>query len=249
MDATNISPEPGTPPSPVEKASVWEDFLDIFYAPSKVFARRANGNFWIPLLLVTVLIAMLAYANRNIMRPMFDAEFARSTAAAMKANPSLTAAQMERGKAFAFDIAQYGSVVIVPLLVLFVGFVTWIGARFVDAKLSWNAALVVVAYSMVPRVVQQIFVSIEGLFVDPTSLTSRFSMGIGPGRFVDASTVNPFVGALCDRLDLFLLWGLVLIAIGVATIGRLPKAKAWAFGIGLWVVTALPGLYGAIKQM
>lgn len=246
MDSNNASPPA---PAPAETASIWEDFLDIFYAPSRVFARRANGNFWIPLLLVTILIAVLAYANRNIVRPMFDAEFARSTAAAMKANPSLTADQMERGKAFAFGVAQYGSVVLIPLLILVVGFVTWLGARFVDAKLSWNAALVVVAYAMIPRVVQQIFVSVEGLVVDPASMTSRFSIGIGPGRFVDASTLNPMVGALFDRLDLFLLWSLVLIAIGVATIGRLSKARAWAFGIGLWVVTALPSLYGAMKQM
>ncbi len=249
MDANNLSPDSTPAPAPVENASVWEDFLDIFYAPSRVFARRANGNFWIPLLLVTVLIAVLAYANRNIMRPMFDAEFVRSTAAAMKANPALTADQMERGRAFAFNIAQYGSVVLIPVLILVVGLVTWIGARFVDAKLSWNAALVVVAYAMIPRVVQQIFVSIEGLVVDPTTMTSRFSMGIGPGRFIDVATANPLVAALCDRLDLFLLWSMVLIVIGVATIGKLSKARAWAFGVGLWIVTALPSLYGAIKQM
>ena len=27
-----------------DKASVWEDFLDIFYAPSSVFARREHGR-------------------------------------------------------------------------------------------------------------------------------------------------------------------------------------------------------------
>jgi Yip1 domain len=252
MDSTNANaPEPTPTPAPVpaQTASVWEDFLDIFYAPSKVFARRANGNFWIPLLLVTVLIAALAYANRNIMRPLFDAEFARNAATAMKNNPAITPDQLERGKEFAFTAAQYGSVVIVPIMILIVAFVAWLGAKFVDAKLSWNAALVVVAYATVPRVVQQVLISVQGLFVDPTSMTSRFAVGLGPGRFVDPNALNPMVGALFDRLDLFVLWSLVLIAIGVATIGKLSRAKAWAFGIGLWVVTALPSLYGAMKQM
>ena len=36
--------------------SVWEDFIDIFYAPSAVFARRARGNVWIPLTVVTLLV-------------------------------------------------------------------------------------------------------------------------------------------------------------------------------------------------
>lgn len=248
MDSMNApSPEPA--PAAVEKASVWEDFLDIFYAPSKVYARRANGNFWIPLLVVTVLIAALAFANRNIMRPLFDAEFTRNAAITLKNNPSLTQAQLDRGKDFAFTASQYGSVVIVPIAILVIAFVTWLGAKFVDAKLTWNAALVVVCYATVPRVVQQIFISIQGLFVDPATMTSRFSIEVGPGRFADAATVNPLLGGLYDRLDLFVLWGLVLIAIGVATIGRLSRAKAWAFGIGMWVVTALPTLYGAMKQM
>jgi Yip1 domain len=248
MDSTN-TPSSGPLPAQVEKASVWEDFLDIFYAPSKVFVRRANGNFWIPLLLVTLLIAVLAFANRNIMRPVFDAEFARNAAAAMKTNPAITADQMERGKAIAFNIAQYGSVVLIPISIVLVSFVTWLGAKFVDARLSWNAALVVVSYATVPRVVQQIFVSVQALVVDPMSMTSRFAIGISPARFMDPNTINPMLGGLFDRMDLFVLWSLVLIAIGVAAIGKLPKAKAWAFGIGLWVVTALPTLYGAMKQM
>ncbi len=247
MDSMNApSPEPA--PTPVEKASVWEDFLDIFYAPSKVFARRANGNFWIPLLVVTILIAALAFANRNIMRPMFDAEFARNAAATLKANPNITQAQIDRGKDFAFKISQYGSVVIVPIVILFIALVTWIVARFVDAKLSWNAALVVVCYATIPRVVQQIFISIQALFVDPTSMTSRFTIGLGPGRYANIDTLNPVLAGLYDRLDLFVLWGLLLITIGVATIGKLSKARAWAFGIGMWVLTALPTFLGVLRQ-
>ena len=37
-----------TTPSP-QSRFVWEDFIDIFYAPSQVFARREHGSFWIPL--------------------------------------------------------------------------------------------------------------------------------------------------------------------------------------------------------
>src|SRR5688500_7351713 len=49
------SREPISSPVP-EKAGVWEDFIDIFYAPSSVFARRANASVWPPLLVVTLLV-------------------------------------------------------------------------------------------------------------------------------------------------------------------------------------------------
>ena len=38
---------------------MWEDFIDILYAPSQVFARRARGSFWIPFFVVTFAIGGL----------------------------------------------------------------------------------------------------------------------------------------------------------------------------------------------
>ena len=246
------SPErmaPDAPAAPADKASVWEDFLDIVYAPAAVFRRRATGNYWIPLLVVAVLMEVLAYANRGIMRPVFDAEFARGAAAAMKANPQLTPDMMNRARDIQFAIAQYGTGVVTVLLILFVAFIIWLGVRLVGSRVSWNAALVVASFAQIPKVVQQIALSIQALLIDPANVTSRFSIEIGPGRFMDAATVQPMVGALMDRLEIFALWSVVLVTIGAAVSAKMPRAKAWAFGIGIWVVGALPGIYGAWKAM
>ena len=45
-----------TPPKP---AAWWEDFIDIFYAPSQVFARRANSGFFLPMVVVTLLVGVI----------------------------------------------------------------------------------------------------------------------------------------------------------------------------------------------
>jgi hypothetical protein len=246
------SQNPVSPDSPVpapEKASVWEDFLDIFYAPGKVFARRANGNFWIPLLVVAVLIALLVLANRNVMRPIFDAEFARSTAAQMKANPNITADMLDRSRNIGFLIAEYGQIVLVPIAIVVMGFLTWLGARTVGGKITWNSALVIVSYATLPKVVQQVALSIQGLLMDPGNLTSAFSVELGPGRFLNADTAQPMLAAVAHRLDIFVLWSLLLMTIGVAVIGKVSKARAALFGIGLWVLTLLPGILGALRQM
>ena len=65
-------------------AAIWEDFIDIFYAPSQVFARREHGNFWVPLIVVTLLAGVLFYLNSGLFRPMVDAEFDRAMATAMR---------------------------------------------------------------------------------------------------------------------------------------------------------------------
>jgi hypothetical protein len=97
----------------------------------------------------------------------------------------------------------------------------------------------------VPRVLQGVVISIQGLLMDPSAFVSRFSIEIGPARFFNADTVSPIVGVLLDRFELFSLWGVVLLTIGVAVIGKVPKAKAWALGIGFWVVMMVPSLIGA----
>jgi hypothetical protein len=62
--------------------AVWEDFIDIFYAPSAVFARRTNGSFLVPMLVVTLFIGITFFLTAETLRPMFDAEFDRGMAAA-----------------------------------------------------------------------------------------------------------------------------------------------------------------------
>ena len=244
MDSPNsMSPDP----SPA-KASVWEDFLDIFYAPGEVFRRREKGNFWIPLLVVTLLMAVLAFANRNIMQPVFDAEFARNAQKLMAANPQLTPEMLERTKAIGFTVAQYGSIVLVPILAVVIAFAAWLLVKLFGAKLSWNAAMVVASFGLIPRVVQQIALSVQGLLMDPASLTSRFAIEVGPGRFMDPNSIQPVAGVIYDHLDLFMLWSVVLVTIGVAVISKLPKAKAWIFGLSFWVVTMLLPLLGALRQ-
>src|SRR4030095_10330137 len=86
-------------PKKPEKASLLDDFMDIFYAPSAVFARRANANFWVPLLIVSVLLGVIFFANRDLIDPIMEAEFAR----AMAKNPQaqqMTPDQVETARQF-----------------------------------------------------------------------------------------------------------------------------------------------------
>ena len=89
-------------PVPVKPASRWEDFIDIFYAPSSVYARRANSGFGIPMLVVTVLVGAIFLANSGVMQPIMDAEFARQTAAMMRKNPQFTPEMAEKMRSLGY---------------------------------------------------------------------------------------------------------------------------------------------------
>src|SRR4051812_20655285 len=84
-------------PSPA-KTGLWEDFVDIFYAPSSVFARRADGQFAKPLVFLVLVGTVLFFLTKNATQPIMDAEFARQSAKMLAKNPNMTAEQLSQGR-------------------------------------------------------------------------------------------------------------------------------------------------------
>jgi len=232
-------------PKKPEKASLLDDFMDIFYAPSAVFARRANSNFWIPLLIVSVLLGVIFFANRDLIDPIMEAEFARSMA---KSSQQLTTDQMEAARKFAGTIGMIFAFVGPPIAMLMLGVVIWIVGKFFDAKQSVNAAVVVAVFSYVPRVVEGVVNRVEGLLIDTSNLNSRYSLTLGLGRFFDPDTTSPILLGLIGRIDVFTIWVTVLIAIGLAVTGKISRGRAAIAAAIVWLAGALPTLAGALRQ-
>jgi hypothetical protein len=238
------APPPAASAKP-EKASLFDDFLDIFYAPSAVFARRENASFWIPLLIVTVLLGLTFFANRDLMAPMMEAEMERSMAAS---GQQLTPEQMEAARRFTTGLGAVSAFIFPPIAILMIGIVLWLVGKFFDAHQTMNAAIVVAAFAYVPRVVEGIVTRVQGLMVDPSTLDHRYSLSLGPGRFLDPDTSSPLLIAIVGRLDVFTLWVTVLLAIGLAVTGKISRGKAAIAAAVVWVVGALPTIAAALRQ-
>lgn len=241
----DLQPSSAPPPKP-EKASLFDDFLDIFYAPSSVFARRANASFWVPLLIITVLLGVIFIANRDVMEPIMEAEMTRALAKA-GSTQQLTPEQLEAGRKIGGTLATVGAFVITPIGILLLGLATWIVGKFVDAKQTLNAAFVVATFANVPRIVQGIFVRVQGLFIDPSTLTSQYSLSFGAGRFFDPDTTSPLLLALIGRIDVFTIWVTVLVAIGLAVTGKISRGRAAIAAVVVWLLGALPAVAAALR--
>ena len=241
---TELSAPPAAEPKKPEKSSLLDDFMDIFYAPSAVFARRADRDFWIPMLIVTVLAGAVFIANRDLFEPIMDAEIARASARVQNA----TADQLAASRKVAGTLATVGAVVGAPIAILVIGFLIWLVGKFVDATQTLNAAIVVATFSYVPRIVEGIVARIQGLFVDPGSLDSRYSLSLGVGRFLDPDTTSPILLGLVGRIDLFTIWVTVLIGIGIAVTGKVSRTRGAIAAAVVWLLGALPSLAGALRQ-
>lgn len=241
-DAEVIAPAP-----PTKSASLWEDFVDIFISPSEVYERRRNSGFFLPLLIFAVLLTVLTVIGKPAMQPVFDAEFARATATAMKNNPAITADQMQKGRALTEKFQSVGVFFFGLIAPLLVGVLLWIAGKFVDAKEDIRAACMIATYAFFPRLLESLLNIAQGFLLDPASLNGRYRMSLGVGRFLDPDTASPVLLALVGRIDLFTIWVTILLAIGLSVVARIPRSRAAIAAALVWVVGMLPGLIGALR--
>jgi hypothetical protein len=236
--ATTDEAGPGDAPRVADpKASRWEDFIDIFYAPSAVFARRASSGFLLPMVVVTVLSGALYIMNSGVWSQVMDAEMSRALA---RQSQPLTEQQMQGIRRFCETMAKVGSFVFVPGGIFLTGLMLWVCGKFVDAKQTLRQATMVAAFAFLPRVVEAVVVAVQGLVLDPSTFDGRWRVSLGVGRFFDPDTTNPALLAFLGRIDVFTLWVTVLLAIGLAVTGKIPRARAAVAAAIVWLLGAVP---------
>jgi Yip1 domain len=238
------SSPPGAPPA--EPMSVPEACFSILFAPSRVFAERQTRDWVVPLILLTVLVALLFYGTKPYIQPALDAEMSRQMAATARANPQLTPAQIDGIRGMQDKFAIVSVIVGVPLVVISLAILLWVIGRFVESKQALKAAFVVATFAYFPKVLATLAGGLIGIARDPAHLTGLYSLSAGPGFFLDANT-SPVVLALVGRLDVFTLWITALLAIGLHITGKVPKAQAYIVGAVIWIIGALPGLFNALR--
>lgn len=234
---------------PQKTPSVWEDFIDIFISPSEVFARREKASFFLPMVVVSVVIAILIIGTKSLILPVLDADIARQFAAVMRSNPQVTADQLQKGRAMAETIGLIAIVVMTPISIFVVGLVLWVVSKFFDSTLALGAAVLIASYAAFPRILQSVAAALIAAFSDPAKLDSMSRLSVGPAHFLDVSSTSPIVMVLLARFDLFIIWSTVLLGIGLVVIGKVSRGRAAAAATIVWIAGALMPLYQALKLM
>ena len=225
---------PSTAP-PAPRAAFAEDFVDIFYAPSQVFARRRDASPWPVILVVTGLVLVSAYIYITLLAPALERDLLRAVSG-LPAEQRATAAAFGRW-------STLGTIVIgTPIITLILGLVVWLLGKLFDAAQPLRAAFLVVAFSWMPRIVESILGALQAFVLDVNALPSLAAASLSPARFVD-TVANPALAQVLGRFSPFVIWAYVIIAIGVAVTGRIPRGKAALVAVGAWVVGSVPVLF------
>jgi hypothetical protein len=239
------TPESGAPAP--EKASMLEDFIDVFYTPSTVFARRENAGFWPYFFVLVIIAAVFTLASRGLMSAAMDGDFSRRMAEQMAKNPQITPEIVSAQRGFAETFGMIMMYLGMPMLLFFVGILVWAGAKVVGAKLTFARAMLVACIANIPRLVGALLTAIYGLMLsDTSSINGMTRLTYSPARFMDPDTTNAGMLAVLARFDLFTLWVTVLIGIGIAVIAKVPRARGFAAAALIWAVPTVIAAAGAL---
>jgi hypothetical protein len=204
-------------------------FLPALLRPRATFARIGSqtvGVWLAPLLLLTVFAVARAVVTGNVQQALM-------AAGPIEAPPDLPpeqAGQFQQAQSFA---ANPLFVYVFPSLLAVAG--VWIGWLLVGGLLhllltllggrgSTRSALNVVAWASLPFVVRDL-VRIVFMLATRQLITNPGLAGFAPqdGGVLTACAIGVF-----GQVDLYLIWHIVLIGLGVRASDQLPRAKAWA---------------------
>lgn len=226
-----------------------DDYIDVFVSPATLYARRSDGKFGQALLVLVVLFAILFFATKSAMAPIMDAEFTKGMAGALKANPNMTPDQIATAKKFGTTLAPVFVVIGTPIAIFLLGVVILLAAKVVGGSVSYAQAATIATFAYFPRIFDFIAGAVQALLMDESKLTSRLSVSLGVGRFMDPATTNGYVAALLGRVDVFTIWSTILIAIGIKVMAKVSPAQAAGAAVIVWFLGAIPVLYQAFQAM
>lgn len=241
---TSPSNDPVATPA-VKPASRWEDFMDIFYDPTSVYERRQNDSPWPTIFIVAIILLIVTLVTFNALSPVIDSEIRAPMAKMMAKNSQMTQDMLDTQVKIQLFVRRWIGVFF-PIGALVGAVFIWIVARVVGIKETYKGALIVIAYSSIIACVMAIVVGAQGLVMNVTNLTTMDQLSLSAARFADKATMSPILYAVLKQLDVFGIWALIVMAIGVRVTGKTTKEKAIAFAVVWWIFGTLLAAGGAM---
>jgi hypothetical protein len=250
MAAAPVLPDSSLTPEPAS-LSEGARIIDTFIAPSKTFTdlgRNAKWWSWLPPFVIVCIfgIAFFITVGQKIgFRKVAENQIQASPKAAERMD-KLPADQREQAMERQAKGTQIFTEYFYPVLVIFFDlviavllFATFTFVAGVDVK--FKTAFAIVAYAGLPGVLKLLLAMASILAgMSPDSFTLQNPVATNPGYFMNPSD-SAFLFSLGSSCDLFLIWTLILTAIGFTCVSKVKTGTSFAIVFGWWLVFALGG--------
>lgn len=238
--------------------SQMERVIDTFVAPSKTFTdikRSANWTLaWVVMILCTIAYAYAVgakvgwdHVSQTQMRfaPAFAQKQLESLPPDVRARAEQQAVGRTKWGTYGFQILNLIGLAITAL-------VLWLTFTFgVGAEIKYKQALAILVFASLPGIIKALLAaSVIGMgSVDPDLFMLQNPIGTNAGYFMSFADTPRFLYSLATEVDIFMIWKLVLTAIGFSIVGNVKRTTAYGVVFGWWALFALgaASLAGALS--
>lgn len=223
-------------PAVVNDASVMDDIIEIFYAPSRVFARRRdNPKFWAAFFIFVVLFALGTWVMLRNYADVLDAQLTRQMEARAAGNPQFTPEAAAKARQMGEMLAPIGGVVggIVATFVL--GLVIWLVGKLFDSTADLTQGMVIATFASFPKIIDLVVGAVQALAMGTGGVTNMLAAPPTLARFAPAGA-SPLMIGLLSRFSIGTIWATILIGIGLHVVGRIPKGRAYTAAAVIWIL-------------
>ena len=242
-------PTPPVAPTPTPEAaprlSEAARIINTFIAPAKTFTDlRRSAMWWAPFLLMTIVSTIFVYTAgqkigfRKIMENQMQAQ-PKAQARMEQLPPDQRERQMEAGAKFTGVISYVFPVL---LLIMWLIIATALFATFkvaAGADVSFGVSLAIVVYAALPLTLKTVLAMLSVLAgINPDSFSFQNPVATNPGYFLNPSD-GVFVYGLGTAVDIFMIWTLVLTAIGFTCVSKVKRGTSFAIVFGWWAIFTL----------
>ena len=229
-------------------ASVMDDIIEIFYAPSKVFARRRdNPKFWAAFVILSILFALGIWLMMRNYADVMDAQMARQMNARMAADPRFTPEMAAKGRQIGQTFAPIAGIVLGVLSTLILGVVVWLVGKMFDSKADLQRGMMIATLASFPKLIDLVFAAVIALAVGTGNVTNMLAAGPNLARFAPANSSAAILGLL-SRFSIGTIWATILIGIGLHVAGRTTKSKAYTAAAVIWFLGTVFAIISVMRQ-
>jgi hypothetical protein len=232
----NVSVATSVPPAATGSDNLFSRLVGVIFSPKDTFARIVARPSWVlALTFVTLFVTLLTFVflSTEVGQAAWLDQQVRQVEAF---TGQVTEQQYTTFEAMAPTVRYWAGLtaVMVPLFNLVIaGIVLAVFNALLGGSASFKQVAAVLAHSGAVSIVQQIF--IFPLNYARESMSSATNLGL----FVPFLDEGNFVARFLGTIDLFLIWWLLVVAIGLGVLYRRKTAPIfWSF-MGVYVVIAL----------
>jgi hypothetical protein len=240
-----MSSTPAPPEETVPALNEGQRLLYTFIEPSRTMADlRRNASWWVPWLLVSIVSIGFAFTvDKKIgWGQVIETQIQANPKTAEKID-KMPAEQKEKmlkmQAGFASAIGYAAPITTLIVLVVIAGVLLGVFNFGFGTKLRFGELLGVSAYSLLPSIIYTVLIIVIMFFVDADAFDVKNPVASSVGYFVPATM--PFLKSVLGVFDVFTLWQVLLLSIGISQLSKVKKGTAFATIFGLFFLVKLVG--------